>query len=766
MNDLPRVGISSLADFRNHTMRLRSYQAVTAKAINRQPKASAESLLQIHYLREALSAIKPGRIQEENSRLTVAAAAAISSQPLDFNSNATTTLRSVEEINTAPTSFQHNGPAWIGSTTTAPWSGLGSTAAATVSGSYDGSDGQGTLRFEVDRAGTHGQDDLKIRVFNEAGDRIDEFKINKEDPLNRAYAMSNGIEITLGVGELVKQDYFEVDLSILSTSYTPDHPDWSGSTASPAIGGLYLGSQGSGDLTFRVDRAGVHGKDDLKIKVFGPDDSLIETIDIKKNDAIDQVYLLTNGLTFTLGEGEILKGETFRVAVEASNPANYSSTPSWNTSAAKATLTGTYDGSNGTDALTFEILDNGIHGEDDVRVTLNGPDGSKLGEIEIKKNDPIDQGYDVGNGLTITFAAGDFIKNETFTLEVESQGNFSTTPNPVTSTAAPAIQGVYDGSLGTDVLEFLVTQAGIHGSNDLAFEVRTSDGTLVDTISLNSIDPMDQVYSLSSGLEFQLGDGRLTLGESFTVNISHLVPTSVDPQLSFDGTGIFDAKLEDPFVIEDGSFQLNGNSIAVFANDSISSVLDRINNAGMDVTATFDAASETILMSRQTPGSELDIVLNQDSSGFLAAMKLTTANSTAATYDETTVLKNLEFMSGVTSGLLSVNGVSIGINVETDSLEDVLARIETWVPDLAVDFDADSGRVSFLSTNLKDLQISSGGTGFFAAVGIDEGLYPSVEGREHPHPSQRFFLSDATRHRASNYRFRPAIQCPVRKWLR
>ncbi|NND96011.1 MAG: hypothetical protein HKN47_01630 [Pirellulaceae bacterium] len=721
---------SFLGVFSNATVNFRDSQASSsAYATNAiQPRPSAHSLLQIHQLRESLLAIRPGRLTRTTTpTITAQLANAVSSVALDFSSNVATSVRSVEEINTAPTSYQHNGPDWNGSTVTAPWSGLGSTADATVGGNYDGSDGQGTLTFKVIRDGTHGSDDLRIRVFAPDGSTIENIDIDKNDPLNHVYELSNGLTISLGAGDLVKNDTFEVDTSLVSTSYTPNDPGWTGSTATPAIGGLYTGAQGTGDLTFKVTRGGVHGEDDLKVRVFAPDDSVIQTVTVKKNDDIDKVYSLSNGLTFTLGEGELIKHETFTVAVDAGDPLSYTSDPDWQHGTSTATVSGTYDGSNGTGTLSFRALDNGVHGDDDLRVRVYRPDGSTLETINIDANDPIDQAYELSNGLSVTFSAGEMIRNERFSVDVESTAIFSTSPNPVESTATPALSGVYDGSQGTDTLTFTVTSEGTHGTDDLSFDVHASDGTFLESITIDASDAIDQTYTLDNGLEFSLGAGSLALNETFTLDVNHTVPTAVNPNLSFDGVGINDAKIEDEFTITDGSFQINGNSIAVFANDSINSVLDRINNAGIDVTATFDVATETIVMTRDTIGSQHDIVLSNDTSGFLAATKLDNATSEVGGGDENSPLASLSFMSGVTSGSLNVNGVSVTFDVNVDSLEDVLERIDILVPGVDADFDSQTGLVSIFGTGSEDINLSSGGTGFLEAINITPGLYEAVE---------------------------------------
>ena len=729
MNPLSGISSTSPGIFSRATVKFHGYQSFVSKQTSSaaaKPEASAQSLLQIHQLRIALSAIKPRQLLQRSNLVPGSAATAASTSSLSFAADFNTRIQSTAEINTAPTSFQHNGPAWIGQAETAAWSGLGSTADATIGGTYDGSDGQGIFTFKVTRAGTHGEDDLRIRVDGPGGSFIQNINIDKNDPLNQVYSLSNGLSLTLGAGELVNNDTFEVSTAIDATSYTPNNPGWTGSSASPSIGGSYDGSDGTGDLTFRVLNGGIHGEDDLRIRIFAPDGSVVQTINIDDKDAIDEVYNLSNGLTFSLGEGELVRNETFTVSVDETQPNNYTTNPAWNFSSATPTFTGNYDGSNGSGTLTFRALDTGVHGEDDLRVRVYRSDGSTLETISIDANDPIDEGYVLSNGLTVTFGPGDLIRNETFSIDVETDTDYATAPNPVESTATPGLSGIYDGSSGTDTLTFHVTEAGIHGTDDLSLEVFTSDGTLVETVNIGATDPLDQSYSLANGLIFNLGPGDLALNETFTLDVYHLVPTSVDPDLAFDGTGIDDPKLEDQFTIVDGSFEINGTSIAVFSDDSINEVLDRISNAGIDITATFDSASERVVLTRDTPGSENDIVLGNDSSGFLAATKLSTAVSESALGGENSFLVDLQIMSGVSSGTLNINGTNVLIDINNDSLEDVLARIDLLVPNVDAEFDSATGVVSLMAADLSDLSISSGGTGFFEALQINPRIYEHV----------------------------------------
>lgn len=711
--------------FSNVRFSVRGYADYLPNRISRisADRPSASTFRKIDRLEQALRSLKSIRLSTSQGLTSSVVPGSAISDTLFGNSS--TTLSSTAEINTAPTSFTKFGPNLTGATTTAPWSGLGSTAHATVGGTYDGSNGSGELTFRVTREGTHGEDDLEIRVYAADDSVIETINIKDDDPINKTYTLSNGLEISLGEGDLVKNDEFIVDTSLLSTSFTPNDPDWTGSTASAQIGGDYDGSDGTGQLTFKVTREGTHGDDDLQLKVYAPDDSFIQKIDVKKDHAIDKVYSLDNGLAFTLGEGDLIKNETFNVNVDASDPsATGPANPDWNVSTATATIGGTYDGSLGTGTMTFKSTTNGTHGEDDLRIKAYAPDGSFLENVDIDKEDSIDTVYTLSNGLTFTLSAGDLIKNETFGVDIEASTTFSTSPHPVESTAEVTIGGIYDGSQGTGLISFRITQGGTHGTDDLAVEVYGPDDNLMDTIDVLQSDPADKVYTLSNGLTFQLGAGTLVVDETFSVDVDHQTGSSVDPDKAFDGLRNDNPNFDLGLSVTAGSFQVNGVTINVTDSDSVNSVLNKITQSAADVTATFDAATESVVLTRNTPGAGQTITLTNDTSGFLAATKLDNAIPDFGGGNSSTPIDQVAELAGVSSGTIQINGVSISLNVNNDSLDDMVDRINSSSANVTAVIDSQTDRLS-ITTNNGDLALSSGGTGFFEEIGIDDGVYES-----------------------------------------
>ena len=191
---------------------------------------------------------------------------------------------------------------------------------------------------------------------------------------------------------------------------------------------------------------------------------------------------------------------------------------------AKASFAGSYDGSLGTGKATFVADTTGVHVRDTFRIKMYAPNGTFLQNIDINSNDPPSKAYAVSGGLTLTLGAGNWIQGRIVGLNLSATATFQTDPLPVESTATVTMGGVYNGSQGTGPLKFKVAQGGIHGTNNLSLQVYAPDNSLIDTLAVASTDPLNQSYTLSNGLSFQISDGSLKTGESFMVNVDHQTP--------------------------------------------------------------------------------------------------------------------------------------------------------------------------------------------------------------------------------------------------
>ena len=163
----------------------------------------------------------------------------------------------------------------------------------------------------------------------------------------------------------------------------------------------------------------------------------------------------------------------------------------------------------------------------------------------------------------------------------------------------------------------------------------------------------------------------------------------------------------------------------------MNSVLNRITQSAAGVSATFDPLTETVVLTQKTAGQTPTIVLANDTSGFVQAMKLDSAILTPGIDpDPAKLLTDVPLFASVQSGTITVEGVDISIDVATDSLNDVIARINASVPAVVASISGDAQRVSVTSTSASvSLEIDSGTTGFFPVLQIADGSYFPKRGR-------------------------------------
>ncbi len=411
------------------------------------------------------------------------------------------------------------------------------------------------------------------------------------------------------------------------------------------------------------------------------------------------------------------------------------------TSTATATIGGTYDGSNGTGTLDFRVVENkgGTHGVDDLSINVYDPNDTFIEQIQIKKDDPINQLYTLSNGLTVTLSAGVLVDSDDFTVDVDATEPTSfTPPNPIwtgaVSSAEATIGGVYDGSNGSGTLRFKsVLSFGVHGVDDLKVEVFDPTDTKIQDINILKDDPLDTVYTLNNGLTFTLGAGDLLKNDEFTIQVSAVVGSAVDPSKRFNGTRNNNPNFQSGLSVTAGSFDVNGETITVLATDTINSILSKINASSAGVTATFNSQTEKILLTQNTLGSSPTIVVDNDSSGFLAATKLAGATVVPGTdggNDADGILSSTTQFASVSSGSILINGESIAIDVGSDSLNDVLANINNSAAGVTASLINGGQKISIVSKTLTGQVVLNGnGTGFFTASEITETTYNPTEGQ-------------------------------------
>ena len=205
---------------------------------------------------------------------------------------------------------------------------------------------------------------------------------------------------------------------------------------------------------------------------------------------------------------------------------------------------------------------------------LMPPSGSTQIQVEIPAGATSASGLDLSSSGTATPT----------TLQSTEEVNASTTAYSTdppewtgASTAQPTIGGEYDGSSGSDTLTFKVKKGGTAGSDLIQIEVYDSSKNQIDTLNFKKQDGIDTPLALSNGLTVSFSYGDFVKNDTFSLEVYDNVENTVNPDNPFNGTGSEDPNLQADLEVTGGSFEINGTTINVAADDTINSVIDKIN---------------------------------------------------------------------------------------------------------------------------------------------------------------------------------------------
>lgn len=320
-----------------------------------------------------------------------------------------------------------------------------------------------------------------------------------------------------------------------------------------------------------------------------------------------------------------------------------------------------------------------------------------------------------------------------YAARLESTEEINATPTSFTpfgpdwdgaSTSLLTVLGVYDGSDGTGDLTFEVRRAGERGVDRPRIRVYDPQGNTIRTFTVRENHALDREYDLRNGLAVTVGAGFLVNLDTALMQVSALVGSAVDPGKPFNGLRNDNPNFQFGLPsIRNGSFQVNGETIAVNAGDDLNGVITRINQSAAGVTATFDALAERIEFVQDTVGDAPTIDLSGDTSNFLTATKLSAAAVLPGKDPDTQrALADVPAFGGASSGSFTVNGQAIALDVQNDSLDDVIARINSAGAGAVASFDPASSQLTLAAAEGTDqLELSSNGTALFAALNLPEG---------------------------------------------
>lgn len=181
-----------------------------------------------------------------------------------------------------------------------------------------------------------------------------------------------------------------------------------------------------------------------------------------------------------------------------------------------------------------------------------------------------------------------------------------------------------------------------------------------------------------------------------------------------------------------GTFTVNGSQVTIATTDSLQDVFDKISTAtGGAVTASYDSATDTVSLNS---GGEIILGSANDTSNFLSVMKLynngtgtITSTSRLGVVNTSAALVNAHLQQPITGvdsngdGSFVINGVTIAFNVNTDSIQGILTKINQSGAGVTASYDSIADKFVLANNTTGDigLSISESAGGLLEAMGLN-----------------------------------------------
>jgi len=209
------------------------------------------------------------------------------------------------------------------------------------------------------------------------------------------------------------------------------------------------------------------------------------------------------------------------------------------------------------------------------------------------------------------------------------------------------------------------------------------------------------------------------LASATVASSSARLGAAINTTAALDSSGINTA-------IDAGTFSINGVQFTVDpTTQSLDDILNAINASAAGVTATYNATTDAVTIANTAPANTnlINFGAQGDTSNLLSAINVKSAtqatNGNGSTevsstvnlgaVDPTDVINTSNFAGGaVTAGSFSINGISISIDPTTESIQDILGKINASDANVSASFDSATDRISFTSNTLGSRTISFG----------------------------------------------------------
>ncbi len=270
----------------------------------------------------------------------------------------------------------------------------------------------------------------------------------------------------------------------------------------------------------------------------------------------------------------------------------------------------------------------------------------------------------------------------------------------------------------TDILKTLTKESSfstrVASTSDLNLVTATASSNAAKTsFTFSSITQLASAAKVTSSSDLGLVSG----------SAPYLLSTS---DINGGNLGDYDANTalnssSQELNITSGTITINGVSIEIEGSDTLYTILSRINNSGAGVVATFDEDNDTVRISGTTVGSDETITFSSGDTNFFEELNLDSSLTDGTDPDKDKAFDNLSSgpLSGVSSGYFNVNNYTFYIDSSTDSLTDVINRINSSNCGAVAFYDDDTGKVTITNEKTGEpLILDNDTSGFLNAIGV------------------------------------------------
>lgn len=211
--------------------------------------------------------------------------------------------------------------------------------------------------------------------------------------------------------------------------------------------------------------------------------------------------------------------------------------------------------------------------------------------------------------------------------------------------------------------------------------------------------------------------------------------------------------LQDAAEITAGTLEINGVQVTIDNNDTLNTILTKINNSGAGVIAVFDAANDSVRISGTIAGADEELTFDDGNTNFFTAMNI--SSYTAGTDNEwIEPLADSALGGSISTGYFTINNFTFYVDPSTESLSQVMRKVNSSNAGVTMFFDEATNKVILQNKQEgKSLLLANDSSGFLDALGLmNQGndLDGSTDYSEYKGQKAQFVLNGEATERDTN----------------